>query len=100
MKAVSGWFQLCMSQYTVLTVILRRFPKARVWPRLPSMSPSLNDADFGFELPLKEIQEHMLNLYFTYVHPYLPIIPKQSFIAAFRYECVFIIFPLTYIFLI
>lgn len=57
------------------------------------MSPSLNDADFGFELPVKEIQEHMLNLYFTYVHPYLPIIHKQSFIAAFRDEYVSIVCP-------
>jgi hypothetical protein len=81
-------FDLAFSNIQYRNLICRRFPKARVWPRLPSRSPSLEESSVGVELPPKGVQEHLLDLYFTYVHPYLPIIHKQSFMDAFRDGCV------------
>lgn len=35
-------------------------------------------------LPPLFVQEHLLELYFAYVHPCLPVIHKQAFWDAFR----------------
>ena len=44
------------------------------------------------KLPRLAIQEELLDLYFTYVHPILPIVHKKSFLEAFRAEYVTIKF--------
>ncbi|KAL0581686.1 hypothetical protein V5O48_000392 [Marasmius crinis-equi] len=64
-----------------------RFPRARVWPPvprspLPAASPTPNDP--VRRLPPPYIQEKLLDLYFTYVHPVLPVIHKQSFFENLR----------------
>jgi len=63
-----------------------RFPKARVWPPLPPtlQTRSKSDDEFASRLPSVEIQEHLIELYFTYVHAILPIVHKSSFLEAFR----------------
>ncbi|KAI0057305.1 hypothetical protein BV25DRAFT_1831290 [Artomyces pyxidatus] len=65
-----------------------RFPKARVWPPLPSDHPTLEkqmEAELvSIHLPEQSVQEHLLDLYFTYVHPALPIVHKESFLEDFR----------------
>ncbi|KAH9474654.1 Nitrogen assimilation transcription factor nit-4 [Psilocybe cubensis] len=62
-----------------------RFPKARVWPPLPSASAILSGEDeFASQLPPLQLQEHLLDLYFTYVQPLFPIIHKKSFLESFR----------------
>ncbi|KAK7469014.1 hypothetical protein VKT23_003510 [Stygiomarasmius scandens] len=62
-----------------------RFPKARVWPPLPSMSRSISeDEEIASYLPPIELQEHLLSVYFTFVHPTFPVIHKHIFYDALR----------------
>ncbi|PPQ69684.1 hypothetical protein CVT25_012922 [Psilocybe cyanescens] len=62
-----------------------RFPKARVWPPLPSASAILSgEEEFASQLPPSQVQEHLLDLYFTYVQPLFPIIHKKSFFESYR----------------
>lgn len=64
-----------------------RFPKARVWPPLP---PAVRNSqrraadEFAPRLPDVPTQELLLDLYFTYVHPALPIVHKRTFLEDFR----------------
>ncbi|KAI8972440.1 fungal-specific transcription factor domain-containing protein [Trametes punicea] len=67
---------------------LWRFPKARVWPPLP---PAVRNSrrrreaeEFVPRLPDLATQELLLELYFAYVHPALPIVHKRSFLDDFR----------------
>ena len=60
----------------------RRFPKARVWPPLPPAarnSQRRQSEEFAPRLPDIGTQELLLELYFTYVHPVLPIVHKPTF---------------------
>lgn len=59
-----------------------RFPKARVWPALPTNIPV--QENLSTDLPSPALQDHLLNLYFTYVHPSLPVIHKHSFQEAYK----------------
>jgi hypothetical protein len=68
----------------------RRFPPARVWPPLPT-DKRYNALITGAEgdehlskLPDPETQDHLLDLYFTYVHPSLPVVHKKAFLDIFR----------------
>ncbi|KIM41432.1 hypothetical protein M413DRAFT_18957 [Hebeloma cylindrosporum] len=62
-----------------------RFPKARVWPPLPSGSPNLHgEEEFSSQLPSPDLQEHLLDLYFRYVQPMFPILHKRSFLESYR----------------
>lgn len=65
-----------------------RFPKARVWPPLPSSAQSLaQKVDFDVhlqKLPAKAVQDYLISLYFTYVHPALPVVHKASFLEAYK----------------
>jgi hypothetical protein len=66
----------------------RRFPKARVWPPLPGSKqgypPLSEEEEFARLLPNKETQEYLVEIYFTYVHPALPLIHKKAFFDVFR----------------
>ncbi|KAG7451574.1 uncharacterized protein BT62DRAFT_942573 [Guyanagaster necrorhizus] len=59
-----------------------RFPKARVWPALPTSIPV--QEKLSTDLPSSALQDHLLDLYFTYVHPSLPVIHKRSFQEAYK----------------
>ncbi|TFK80053.1 hypothetical protein K466DRAFT_504549 [Polyporus arcularius HHB13444] len=64
-----------------------RFPKARVWPPLPPAarnSQRRQSEEFVPRLPDLSTQELLLELYFTYVHPVLPIVHKPSFMDDWR----------------
>ncbi|KAI0267274.1 fungal-specific transcription factor domain-containing protein [Gloeopeniophorella convolvens] len=62
-----------------------RFPKARVWPPLPGSEYNpQSPAEEAITLPDPVIQEELLELYFAYVHPALPILHKQSFLEEYR----------------
>jgi hypothetical protein len=66
----------------------RRFPTAGVWPPLASKARPTTmttmDDDFRSQLPDASIQEHLVELYFTYVHPSFPVVHKTAFFDAFR----------------
>ena len=55
-----------------------------MWPPLRWAVPPQIEEDSDFRLPDMPMQEHLLELYFTYVHPSLPIVHKQSFLEIFR----------------
>ncbi|KAG1760291.1 fungal-specific transcription factor domain-containing protein [Suillus occidentalis] len=73
--------------------LLGRFPKARVWPPLPpsatSSTPiennspltslSVMDRDLSSIMPDLAAQEHLLDIYFTYVHSAFPVLHKEAF---------------------
>ncbi|THH29489.1 hypothetical protein EUX98_g4687 [Antrodiella citrinella] len=65
-----------------------RFPGARVWPPLPpgvSKSKRTNtEIDWVGFLPAMAEQEYLLEIYWVYVHPALPIIHKSTFMESFR----------------
>ncbi|KAI0305366.1 fungal-specific transcription factor domain-containing protein [Multifurca ochricompacta] len=63
-----------------------RFPKARVWPPLPQSEYNAQSRDRGesVNLPDAATQEELLEIYFAYVHPALPILHKQSFLEELR----------------
>jgi hypothetical protein len=66
-----------------------RFPRARVWPPLPRGPASAQVEDTVVsQLPDVRMQEHLLQLYFTYVHPALPVVHKESFLDDFKSGCV------------
>ena len=64
-----------------------KFPKARVWPPLPSTGRAQlikEDGELAISMPPLEEQEKLLDLYWKYVHTALPIVYKQSFLESFR----------------
>ena len=67
-----------------------KFPKARVWPPLPPTAANHAKGleNFAPDLPDRATQELLLELYWTYVHPALPIVCKRSFMEDFRNRCV------------
>lgn len=66
----------------ILPYHLRRFPKARVWPPLPDSesNPQSHSEEEVVTLPDAATQEQLLEIYFAYVHPALPILHKKSFL--------------------
>ncbi|KAH9915218.1 fungal-specific transcription factor domain-containing protein [Fomitopsis serialis] len=58
-----------------------KFPKARVWPPLPPTAANHAKGldNFVPDLPDRATQELLLDLYWTYVHPALPIVSKRVF---------------------
>ena len=63
-----------------------RFPRARVWPPLPSTdrAQSTKCDEDSISLPPLNEQEKLLDLYWKYVHTALPIVHKQSFLESFQ----------------
>ncbi|EPQ51953.1 hypothetical protein GLOTRDRAFT_65551 [Gloeophyllum trabeum ATCC 11539] len=62
-----------------------KFPSSRVWPPLPdNRLPTKQEEEFMTRLPDVATQEHLLDLYFTYVHTALPIIHKKKFLEDFK----------------
>lgn len=58
-----------------------RFPKARVWPPVPDSEPDpQSHGEEVVTLPDAATQEQLLEIYFAYVHPALPILHKKSFL--------------------
>lgn len=57
-----------------------------MWPPLPANmhTYTVESTDDLSKLPDPETQERLLELYFTYVHPSLPVIHKKSFFDVFR----------------
>ncbi|KAI0249787.1 fungal-specific transcription factor domain-containing protein [Lactifluus subvellereus] len=62
------------------------FPKARVWPPLPGSerNSQQRSEEESATLPDTATQEELLEIYFAYVHPALPILHKQSFLKELR----------------
>lgn len=93
-----GYGELCLPDskisntipLTMINYYLRHFPKARVWPPLPQSeyNPHLRNEE-SISLPDSATQEKLLKIYFTYVHPALPLLHKQRFLEEIRCGCDF-----------
>lgn len=59
---------------------------ARIWP--PSKDEayirSPTEHDFNVKLPPVHIQDRLVELYFTYIHPSFPVIHKTRFFADYN----------------
>jgi hypothetical protein len=62
---------------------------ARVWPPAEhGAAYLLRENDLKVQLPPAEIQDHLIDLYFTYVHPVIPVVHKAHFMAEYQARCV------------
>ncbi|EKM84077.1 hypothetical protein AGABI1DRAFT_117526 [Agaricus bisporus var. burnettii JB137-S8] len=63
-----------------------RLPMARVWPpaRYGLASPPIGEMEE--HLPPWDIQDRLLELYFTYIHPVYPLIYKRRFLLEYQYK--------------
>lgn len=71
---------------------------ARVWPPIKDPTRAILEEDLDIELPPPQVQEHLLQLYFTYIHPGFPLIHKTRFLNEYniRYATMLsVIFTLT-----
>ena len=61
---------------------------ARVWPpsHLYSKSNPLWDSN-DVELPSQKLQDQLIDIYFTYVHPIFPVIHKARFLSEYNSRC-------------
>ncbi|KAF8215918.1 fungal-specific transcription factor domain-containing protein [Mycena galopus ATCC 62051] len=59
-------------------------PMARVWPPIKDPSELVYEEDMQIELPPAHVQEHLLQLYFTYIHPVFPVIHKTRFLTEYN----------------
>ena len=85
MRVGFGWSSFRMFYIFLTSLLFRRYPKARVWPPLPSGSTALSGEDeFVSQLPSAEVQRHLLDLYFAHIHPSFPIIHKQTFLDSYK----------------
>lgn len=59
---------------------------ARVWPpaRYGLASPTLGEMDV--RLPPWDVQDRLLELYFTYIHPVFPVIHKSRFLSEYHFK--------------
>jgi hypothetical protein len=46
--------------------------------------PSFTDGDLNSVLPDPDLQEHLLQIYFTHVHSAFPVLHKEAFMESFR----------------
>lgn len=56
-----------------------------VWP--PSKDQRihfLKEEDIEVELPPVVVQDHLIELYFTYIHPVFPVLHKRKFLTEYN----------------
>ena len=66
-------------------------PRVRKWPRARDDVAHLLQEEHDVAMPPMHVQERLVNLYFTYMHPSMPMIQKTQFLAdwkAIRNGCV------------
>lgn len=68
-----------------------QFPSAGVWPPsdgrvIKTEAEILKLSDAEDPLPDRETQQHLLDLYWTYVHPHFPILYKVAFMRQYRHS--------------
>lgn len=62
-----------------------QLPMARVWPpsKLKTGMPYQED-NVDEQLPPVEVQDHLLSLYFTHIHPTFPVLNKRRFLQEYN----------------
>ena len=59
-------------------------PRVRKWPRAIDDVAHLLQEEHDVAMPPMHVQERLVDLYFTYMHPSLPIIHKAQFLADWK----------------
>ncbi|KAF8578646.1 hypothetical protein K439DRAFT_1638648 [Ramaria rubella] len=64
-----------------------RLPQSRYWPMSMKGCPMIEeDLRLNIPLPSQEVQDQLLELYWTYVQPVLPVLDKAKFLAEYNAE--------------
>ncbi|KAH8120062.1 fungal-specific transcription factor domain-containing protein [Phellopilus nigrolimitatus] len=60
-------------------------PMARIWPYAPMhlAGPNIKEDNIPVQMPSTEHQDRLIELYFIYVHPELPVLHKPTFMALY-----------------
>jgi Fungal specific transcription factor domain. len=67
---------------------------ARVWPGLKDgIQIFPHDEYTDILLPPTHVQDRLIKLYFTYIHPVFPVIHKASFMREYNTRYVISLFP-------
>lgn len=62
----------------------RKLPMARFWPSAKSNAVPVPPAEgVVVNLPSLVVQDHLVDLYFTYAHPFFPVIHKGRFLREY-----------------
>ena len=59
-------------------------PRAHKWPRAKDDVAHLLQEEHDVAMPPIHVQERLVDLYFTYMHPSLPLIHKAQFLADWK----------------
>ena len=59
-------------------------PRAHKWPRAKDDVAYLLQEEHDVAMPPMHVQERLVDLYFTYMHPSLPMIHKAQFLADWK----------------
>jgi len=80
------WYVLCRSCCPHLT-ICRHLPMARIWPPSSVGLERYYLEDPSIKLPSQEMQDELIKLYFTNIHPVFPVIHKSHFLSEYESRC-------------
>ncbi|KAI5898203.1 uncharacterized protein SCHCODRAFT_02611397 [Schizophyllum commune H4-8] len=64
-----------------------KLPMARVWPQAKNQvvaSPSAQEDDVEVTMPPQDVQDELLELFFSYIHPIFPTIHKDRFLSEYN----------------
>jgi len=80
------WFSPRVQLFTHFPVIggVWHLPRAHRWPRAKDDVAHLLQEEHDVAMPPMHVQERLVDLYFTYMHPSLPMIHKTQFLADWR----------------
>ena len=82
-------FVSTVESITYLPVIggVWHLPRVRKWPRAKDDVAHLLQEEHDVAMPPMHVQERLVDLYFTYMHPSLPMIHKAQFLADWKAIC-------------
>ena len=69
----------CVCDDAELSQWFRQFT-ASIDPESEAYDMISEEEDVEVQMPAPEMKHHLLQLYFTYVHPFFPVIHKQDFL--------------------
>lgn len=79
----------------------RNFPMARFWPGPPNdgrqfIDESIISIENKIRMPSVHIQDRLVQVYFTYINPAVPVVDEESFMAQYQAMCVLALLLLTF----
>ncbi|THV07451.1 hypothetical protein K435DRAFT_741751 [Dendrothele bispora CBS 962.96] len=61
-----------------------KLPMARVWPPSKArVAKVIQEDDILVDMPPIHVQDHLVDLYFTYIHPVFPVIHRSRFLSEY-----------------